>query len=85
MKVVEDVRLHTVSVTSSAMPKQVPEGDLKKIKAVSWLLDHPGTQAEAVIQVRGKLCCATIYKTVPISIQYLDICRYCGGEQLIRS
>lgn len=51
-QVVEDVRLQTVSV-APPMPKRVPEGDLKKINAMSWLLDHPDTEAEAAVQVNG--------------------------------
>ena len=45
------MRLHTVSVAPPES-RQVPEGDMKKIKAMSWLLDHPDTQAEATVQVR---------------------------------
>eukprot|EP00752_Nemacystus_decipiens_P004160 g3806.t1 len=51
-KVVEDVRLQTVSVAPPE-PRQVPEGDMKKINAMSWLLDHPDTQAEAAVQANA--------------------------------
>lgn len=52
------MRLQTVSV-APAEPRKVPEGDMKKIKAMSWLLDHPDTQAEAAVQVRrAQLCFA---------------------------
>eukprot|EP00903_Cladosiphon_okamuranus_P012066 g11327.t1 len=51
-KVVEDVRLQTVSVAAPE-PRQVPEGDMKKIKAMSWLLDHPDTQGEAAVQANA--------------------------------
>ncbi|CAM9210540.1 unnamed protein product [Ectocarpus sp. 12 AP-2014] len=67
-KVVEDVRRHTVSVASSAMPKQVPEGDLKKIKAMSWLLDYPDTQAEAVVQQANALARHLVLQTYQQSV-----------------
>lgn len=46
------MRQQTVSVAPPE-PRQVPEGDKKKIKAMSWLLDHPDTKAEAAVQVRS--------------------------------
>lgn len=58
LQVVEDVRLQTVSVAPPE-PRQVPEGGMKKIKAMSWLLDHPDTQAEAAVQVRRAHLCVT--------------------------
>ena len=48
------MRLQTVSV-APPMPKRVPEGDMKKINAMSWLLDNPDTHAEAAVQVNGPL------------------------------
>lgn len=46
--------MQTVSV-APPMPRHVPEGDLKKIEAMSWLLDHPDMRTEAAEQVRHAL------------------------------
>ncbi|CAN0140320.1 unnamed protein product [Scytosiphon promiscuus] len=51
-KVVEDVRVQTVSV-APPMPRHVPEGDMNKIKAMSWLLDHADMRTEAAEQANA--------------------------------
>lgn len=87
-QVVEDARLETTSTTTE-IPREVPDGDRKKIEAMSWLLGDPQMRAEGIEQVLRQSTAYPSSESSPLHFRAVVVtllnglhCHYCPCERL---